>query len=144
MRLYLATENTSDELKYTPDWIRLEFNDKADLVLDVQGDIDYEEGINCRVKGDLIPWVTFDEVGNDINLYDMDESELNQKYSLDKINELFAAADNVVVGVIPVGVSEEDLMTMDFSSIMSAKGEGKVFIVGAKPIEFEFDVEIND
>lgn len=118
MRLYLDSKTTK-KLGYTPDWIKIfYFNEKEEemeLTLDVRGEIDYEnDGLDCRVKGELVPWVLYNcETGEEIDL-EADE-EAAAEFTIERVFELFKNSDGYTLGIYPVDDStnawEDDVFT---------------------------------
>lgn len=134
MRMYIHADSKLNQ-GYTPEWLKVTTIDGTEIIFDIQGDIDYDiTALSCRVKGDLIPWVTYDEEGNEINLYDNPEL-----FDESMILEAFDKAINFTIGVFPCG---DD---WDEDEVMDDVFENKrcVLLYGYKEIIFTFDVEIN-
>lgn len=134
MRMYIYADSKLNQ-GYTPDWLKVTTIDGTEIIFDIQGDIDYDiTALSCRVKGDLIPWVTYDEEGNEINLYDNPEL-----FDESTILEIFNNTTNFTIGLFPCG---ED---WDEDKVMDDVFENKkcVLLYKYKEIIFTFDVEIN-
>ena len=106
MRLYLSAKSESHR-GYTPDWLKVSYQEDGihyDLTLDIQGDIGYDpECLCCRCKGDLNPWVLYScSTGEDIDLYELSEEEVNKMFPVSKIIEILRKGTEFVVGVYPV------------------------------------------
>lgn len=139
MKLYLSTEKTKNGLSYTPDWIRLEYKQEPNLTLDIQADIDYEKGLNCRCKGEIIPWVLFDSIEDEeIDLISKYGNELDKMYPASRIIEMIKTADEIVIGVVPAHMEDDD----SIYEIEQLKGEAKLYIAN-ECLEFNFSIEIN-
>lgn len=143
MRLYLEA-NTTKNVGYTPDWVKIYyFNEKEEeieLTLDVQGEIDYEnDGLNCRVKGDLIPWVLInDETGEEIDL-EADEKAAAE-FTDERVFELFKSSDAYRIGVYPVDDSTNDWEGDVFTE---CEGTLEMFVGELLEHDFTFEVEVN-
>lgn len=145
MRLYLDSETTKN-IGYTPDWIKIfYFNEKeeeVELTLDIRGEIDYEnDGLDCRVKGELVPWVLYNcETGEEIDL-EADE-EAAAEFTDEKVFELFKNSDGYTLGIYPV-----DDSTNDWEDDVFTEREGTLEVCIDGEIlshEFrDFEIEVN-
>jgi len=146
MRLYLEA-NTTKGVGYTPDWVRIYyFNEKKEemeLTLDIQGEISYEDdGFNCRVKGDLIPWVLInDDTGEEVD-FEFDEKAAAE-FTNERVFELFKNSHTYIVGVYPV-----DDSTNDWEDDVFTEKKGILEVcIGGEVVSHEFagfDIEVND
>lgn len=145
MRLYLNSKSER-KLGYTPDWIKIfYFNEKdeeMELTLDIRGDIDYEkDGLDCRVKGELVPWVLINcETGEETDLEA--DKDVAAEFTDERVFELFKNSLTYRVGVYPVDDStnawEDDVFT-------EREGTLEVCINGeVLSHEFrDFEIEVN-
>ena len=145
MRLYLNSKSER-KLGYTPDWIKIFYSNEKDeemeLTLDVRGDIDYEkDGLDCRVKGELVPWVLINcETGEETDLEA--DKDVAAEFTDERVFELFKNSLTYRVGVYPVDDStnawEDDVFT-------EREGTLEVCIHGEiLSHEFrDFDIEVN-
>ena len=134
MRMYIHADSKLNQ-GYTPDWLKVTTIDGTEITFDIQGDIDYDiTALSCRVKGDLIPWVTYDEEGNEINLYDNPEL-----FDESTIPEIFNNTVNFTIGLFPCGEDWDEDEIMD--NVFTNK-ECELYY-GDFVLKFTFDVEIN-
>lgn len=148
MRLYLSAENKT-EIKYTPDWIQMTVDNK-EMTFDIQGWIDYGEGLQCRCKADLVPWVLCDLDNDDeIDLYDIEDYNLTPT----EIYDWFEKGRDFLVGVYPQEPNDletEEDYKMFWDKVHDDKfgvgdGEFDIMVDGElKQFEFNFEVEFND
>lgn len=144
MNLYLNAES-NNKIGYIPDWLKISY-ENFELTLDIQGDIDYENDcLNCRCKGDLIPWVLYNnESGNEINLYDLSTKEVDKVYPVNRIAEILQKGTNFRIGVYPVDDREENMKLAEEDVLSNCSG---LLVLGMgdstteSRINFEFEVE---
>ena len=145
MRLYLSA-NSKNQVGYTPDWLKVSFKEnekKYDLVLDIQGETDYDANtLCCRCKGELTPWVLLDNDGDDMDLNELPEEEVNMKFPPERIAEIICNSEYYEVGIYPVNNIEaayDDILTECHGSIEIYVDENHYY-----EKEFDFEVELND
>lgn len=146
MRLFLEA-NTTQNIGYTPDWVKIYFfnekEEEMELTLDIQGELGYENnGFNCRVKGDLIPWVLVNcDTGEEIDL-ELDEKAASG-FTGERVFELFKNSDTYIVGVYPV-----DDSTNDWEDDVFTEKKGRLEVcIGGKVVSHEFagfNIEVNE
>lgn len=145
MRLYLNA-NSEKNIAYTPDWMKISFfnenNEEAStLTLDVMGDIGYDKGLNCRVMGNLVPWI-YDFQGEEVDYSDMNFEDAVKLYPESKIAELIRNAAEIVVGIYP-GMNEN----MNVAELDEVSSDEGIFEWNdcdeIKSVEFKFDTELN-
>jgi len=148
MRLYLNAESKKG-IGYTPDWLKVSYKEEGqefDLTLDIQGEIDFEDnGLNCRCKGDLIPWTLCNvETGTEEDLSELSEEESVNRFPVKRIAEILQTGTSFVVGVCPVGdddafeEAEDDVLNNCTGSCELYDGENDC------EISFEFETELNE
>lgn len=148
MRLYLNAESKKC-FGYTPDWLKVSYEDNGkefELTLDIQGDIDYSRnGLRCRCKGDLVPWVLYDyENGSEIDLSRLPVEEVDELFPISKIIELFRTGTNFRVGVYPVEDGEIDLALAEDDTFSKGDGLCEIYDGENEYVKnFEFEVELN-
>lgn len=148
MRLYLNAKSKNN-IGYIPDWLKVDYEEneqKLELTLDIQGDIDYDtDCLNCRCKGDLIPWVLYDLVnGDEIDLYDLSKEEADKKFPIKKIAEILQTGTNFKIGVYPVNDNEENLKLVDEDFLNSCIGICEIYDgENEHKICFEFEIELS-
>ena len=106
MRLYLNADSKKN-IGYTPDWLKVVYTENEidfELTLDIQGEIDYDnKSLNCRCKGDLIPWVLCDlEDGDETDLSELSEEECDELFPVKKIAEIICNGSDHRIGIFPV------------------------------------------
>lgn len=145
MRLYLSA-NSKKHVGYTPDWLKVSFEENGieyDLFLDIQGETDYDKNtLCCRCKGELIPWVLWDlEEGDDIDLSELSEEEMNERFPAQRIAEIICNSEYYEVGIYPVDnfeLAESDKLTECHGRIEIYIDENHYY-----EKEFDFEVELN-
>ena len=152
MRLYLRG-NSKNEIGYVPDWIKIyyeEGNREYELVLDIQGSIDYSDTkLDCRCKGDLIPWVLWDfETGEEIDLYELSEEEIEERFPDKVIAKSFTKSHGFTVGVYPMcpcDMDEHDLFELaGKDKITECEGYFECYVDDEfYEVNFVFDTELN-
>ena len=146
MRLYLDAKSKNN-IGYTPDWIKIDYEENGTLytlTLDLQGDIDYnEDTLSCRYKGGLIPWTLYDnETGNEYDLSEMDEDELESIMPFEKIISIIENGSNYVVGIFPV--FEKDFYLVEYDALSDCHGSISIYHDGKEITkEFVFETEVN-
>ena len=144
MNLYLNAES-NNKIGYIPDWLKISY-ENFELTLDIQGDIDHENDcLNCRCKGDLIPWVLYNnESGNEINLYDLSTKEVNEVYPVNRIAEILQKGTNFRIGVYPVDDREENMKLAEEDVLSNCSGLLVLGMSGDSTTEFRinFDFEV--
>lgn len=115
MRLYLEADSQKN-IGYTPDWIQCSFfkNNKEYLItFDINALIDYScEKLDCRCKGELIPWTLYEYDADgyrseEIDLQESKYREYVEKYFTPKrIAEIIQCAVDFTVGIYPADEEE--------------------------------------
>lgn len=142
MILYLDAASQNG-VGYIPDWIQATYDEDGhqfELTLDIQGWIDYDKDcLSCRCKGELVPWTLVNlEDGNEVDLSEMSEEEVEEKYPDKKLFEIFAKGYDFLVGAYPADDDNYD------NTDRLEKGTGSVEFSGKiHSINFEFDTEVN-
>ena len=149
MRLYLNADS-EQKIGYTPDWLKVGFTENGtdfDLVLDIQGDIDYsKDGLYCRVKGDLIPWVLNDlDEGDETDLSTLSEEEIESMWPNKKIAEIIRNSKYYEVGIYPVNDDDETIELAKKDVLANCNGQLEIYVDedNQYTIDFEFDTELN-
>ena len=146
MRLYLNAKS-KNKIGYTPDWLKVTYtNEKGEdieLTLDIQGFTDYHtDGLHCRVKGELLPWTTYDlETGEEVDLSTIENIE--DVYSIDYLLDILENGMNHTIGIFPADTSEEGIAVaeeVDGDDIESGEAE---LIWGDRTVQFVFETELN-
>ena len=147
MRLYLNA-NSKNKIGYTPDWLRFSYNENGEdfeLTLDIQGEIDYDmDCLNCQCKGDLIPWVLFNNTnGTETELYELDEDKVDEMFPIERIAKLLQIGTNFEVGIYPanddktnLALAKEDVLTECAGTCELYDGENEY------KVRFKFRTEI--
>lgn len=149
MRLYLSAES-KNKITYTPDWLKVTYEEDGkmyDLVLDIQGSIDYQkERLSCRCKGDLIPWVLWNcETGEEIDLSLLTEEECEIAFPNKRIAEIVCNSDTFEIGVYPVDDNDE-ICELAMDDVFSdCEGFFEIYVDADNYCtkEFTFDTEVN-
>lgn len=148
MRMYLSAIS-KEHIGYTPDWIQLHLPNGTDLTLDIRGEIDYDaNSIDCRVKGDLVPFALWDVDGEEKNFTKMTEDEINNFYPVSKIIELFKEAKSFTIGLFPTFTEiypDDYAERIKDDEFNACKCEIEIFNANTNETfekEFTFDVEI--
>lgn len=146
MRLYLNAKS-KNKIGYTPDWLKVTYtNEKGEdieLTLDIQGWTDYHtDGLNCRTKGELLPWTTYDlETGEETDLSAIENIE--EIYSVDYLLDIIENGDDHIIGVFPADTSEEGIEAAeDVDGDDLGYGEAEL-IWGERTVYFKFETELN-
>lgn len=146
MRLYLNAKS-KNKIGYTPDWLKVTYtNEKGEdieLTLDIQGFTDYHtDCLNCRTKGELLPWVTYDlETGEETELHGIENIEM--LYPEDRLLDIIENGMNHTIGVFPADTSEEGIAAAEeVDGEDLGYGEAKL-MWGERTVEFTFETELN-
>lgn len=149
MRLYLSAESKQN-IGYTPDWLRVQFNHDGkefELTLDIQGDIDYSpDTLNCRCKGELIPWVLNDlEEGDETDLSTLSVEEIESVWPDKKIAEIIRNSNYYEIGIYPVHDNDEGFELAKKDTLNNCKGTLEIYIDenNQYAVDFEFETELN-
>jgi len=131
MKLYLSAKSKNN-VGYTPDWLKVVYEEDGqdlELTLDIRGDIDYDPNtLNCRCKGDLIPWVLYNcDDGDEIILEDMDEDEINEMFPLKRIVEILHTGTYFRLGVFPVNTAPENMKLAEEDVFSDSHGECLIY-----------------
>ena len=149
MRLYLSADS-KQKIGYTPDWLKVGFTEDGtdfDLVLDIQGDIDYsKDGLYCRVKGDLIPWVLRDlDEGDETDLSMMPDEELLSVWPNKTLTEIINNSKYYEIGIYPVNDDEETIELAEEDILTNCMGKLEMYIDEDNYFtkDFKFEIELN-
>ena len=146
MRLYLNA-TSKNKIGYTPDWLKVTYtNEKGEdieLTLDIQGFTDYHtDGLNCRTKGELLPWTTYDlETGEETDLSKIENIEW--LYSVEELLNIIENGMNHIIGVFPADTSEEGIAAaeaVDGEDLDYGEAE---LMWGERTVSFTFETELN-
>lgn len=143
MRLYLNAKSKNN-IGYTPDWLKVTYtNEKGEdieLTLDIQGFTDYHtDCLNCRVKGELLPWTTCDlETGEEVDLSKIEGVEL--LYPIEKLINIIENSDEYIIGIFPADTSEDGIAAAEEDEVEDGEAE---LIFGEYIIDFKFETELN-
>ena len=150
MRLYLNARSKNN-IGYVPDWLKVcykENGQELELALDIQGEISYEKnGLDCRCKGDLVPWTLFNmENGEEINYDEMSEEEVDKLLPIKKIADILQTGTDFRIGIYPADCShcnvwesaKEDVLSDCKGTCMLYDGENEY------EINFVFEAELNE
>lgn len=146
MKLYLYAIS-KNSIGYTPDWLKVNYEEneqKLELTLDIQGEIDYSaDCLNCRCKGDLIPWTLYNTINEEkINLYDLPQEEIDKIFSSKKIAEILQIGKNFRVGINIV--NEENLKLAEKDVLSDCIGICNLYDSEDNyEIHFKFEAEFN-
>lgn len=151
MRLYLSGDS-KNQLGYTADWIKFYFEENEKdciLTLDLSGETDYNiDNLSLRFKGDVTPW-TFECWDDDIDedLSELDEDELNKRFSVQQIVEIIKKTHHFSVGLYPAyGQSDENEVIKKAEQDEISNCTGNIEIWCNDELfeqDFEFDYELN-
>lgn len=149
MRLYLSAESKNN-IGYTPDWLRVQYNQdgkELELTLDIQGDIDYcSDRLNCRCKGELIPWVLYDtETGDETDLSSLSAEEIEHMLPDKRIADIIRNSSTYDIGIYPVGDGDEVFELAEEDILTNCEGCLEMYIDEDNyyNVEFKFDTELN-
>lgn len=149
MRLYLYAESKNN-IGYIPDWLRVkykQYGSEYELILDIQGEIEYDKNcLNCRCKGDLIPWVLHDcETGDEIDLYELPEDGIEIVFPTKRIAEIICNGFDYEVGIYPFD-DDKDLYLILGDKLNDCQGRIEIYVAEDKceyTKEFNFNAELN-
>lgn len=144
MRLYLNAES-SKKIGYIPDWLKVSYKEDEkdlELTLDIQGDVDFDtDCLNCRCKGDLIPWVLYDrDSGDEEDLYSLLDEEISTRFPDEKVVEILRRGTDFRVGVYPADDSKSNMELAEDDTLTNCTGLCEIF---ESNIRFEFETEFN-
>lgn len=145
MRLYLDAKSKNN-VGYTPDWLKVEFEKDGEvcsLVLDIQGDDDYDNTrLSCRVKGELIPWVLWNEDGDEINLYEWSQEDVDAMFSDEQVAQIICNSEYFEIGIYP---TDDNFEKAEDDILSECNGLVEIYIDEDHYYskEFEFETELN-
>lgn len=148
MRLYLNAESKNN-IGYTPDWLQVSYElneQKFELTLDIQGEITYNNHcLNCRCKGDLIPWVLFNcESGDEIDLYNLSDEEVDKMFPVKRIAEILQIGTDFIIGVYSTDSDEEICKLANKDVLSNCTGLCDIYDGETEhKINFTFETELN-
>lgn len=149
MILYLKADS-KNKVGYTPDWLKVRYSENGqdfELVLDIQGSIDYDmDCLNCRCKGDLVPWVLHNlTTGDEVDLYDLEIDEINAMFPDDKVASIIRGSNDFEVGIYPRKDDDEGIKLAEGDVLSNCHGKLEMPIDGGNRYEtyFKFEVELN-
>lgn len=148
MRLYLRAESAK-RIEYTPEWIKVDFkenNQDMELTLDIRGEIDYKaDGLNCRCKGELVPWVLWNyKTGNEINLGELSEEEIEDMFPLKRIADIICKSNVFTIGLYPVNDGENIFPMTEDDTLTDCEGKILIYDGEAEHVkDFTFEAELN-
>ena len=126
MRLYLKAESRN-KVGYVPDWIKVSYKEEGkelELTLDIRGEIDYDKNmLNCRCKGDLVPWTLYDlNTGEEKKLSELNEEELQKLFPISKIANIIHIGTEFRVGLFPESDYENKFELAEKDILSSCEG----------------------
>lgn len=150
MRLYLSA-NSKNNIGYTPDWMKVTYEEEEghffDLTLDIRGTIEYDlDRLSCVCKGDLIPWVLWDsKAGEETDLSLMDEAEMNDSFSAEKIATIISKSVAYEVGIYPIKDDRTTLKLAEEDVLKDCQGQFDLITDPEKHYvrNFNFTTELN-
>lgn len=146
MRLYLNAKS-KNKIGYTPDWLKVTYTngkgEDIELTLDIQGWTDYHtDGLHCRVKGELLPWTTYDlETGEEADLSKIEDIEM--LYSVEELLNIIENGMNHIIGVFPADTSEEGIAAAEEVDEEDLEYGEAELIWGEREVHFMFETELN-
>jgi len=153
MRLNLKAESKTG-VGYTPDWLKVSYRESKEdfeLTLDIWGETDYDRnGLNCRTKGDLLPWTLVNlTTGEETDLSVLSKEEMEKKFPVEKLADILhrASAEEQIftVGIFPVNCTNTRVASVYAEDVVS-NGEGTCVLYDGNKvyeIKFRFDTELN-
>lgn len=152
MKMYIEV-TSKNKIGYTPDWVKLYYAHEGknyELTLDAMGVNDFHldgHTTKCRFKGDLVPWLIFDEDGNEKNLFDIDQEIVEKSFSETQISELFKKS-TITIGIFPTKLmmdteKDDDDILEEAENDEVSEGKGKVIFNANSIINFDFETELN-
>lgn len=149
MRLYLSATSMLN-IGYTPDWLKVTYEQDGkyfELTLDIQGEIGYSpDSLDCRCKGELIPWVLYDlETGDETDLYSLSNEEVENILPDIKIAEIICNSENYEIGIYPVCDTDEVFSWAENDKLTDCNGCVEIYIDEEHYYikDFKFNVELN-
>ena len=149
MRLYLSAKSKLN-IGYTPDWLKVTYEQDGkdfELTLDIQGEIGYSpDSLDCRCKGELIPWVLYDlETGDETDLYSLSNEEVESIFPDIKIAEILCNNDNCNIGIYPVCDTDEVFFWAENDDLTDCEGSFEMYIDEEHQYakDFVFETELN-
>ena len=149
MRLYLSAKSMLN-IGYTPDWLKVTYEQNGkdfELTLDLQGITDYSsDTLDCRFKGELIPWVLYDlETGDETDLDTLSEEERESMFSDKKIAEILYNNANYEIGIYPICDTDEELALAEDDKLTDCEGSFEIYIDEEHQYakDFKFETELN-
>lgn len=153
MRLYLSAESKMG-IGYTPDWLKVPYregNEEFVLTLDIWGETDYDRnGLNCRTKGDLLPWTLVNvTTGVETDYGMLSQEEAGKLFPMEKLAEILhrASAEEraLTVGIFPVNCTNTRQASVYAEDVVS-NGTGTCKLHDSDKvyeIQFRFETELN-
>lgn len=149
MRLYLSAKS-KQKIGYTPDWLKVTYEQDGKtfvLTLDIQGEIDYSlDSLDCRCKGELIPWVLYDlEAGEETDLYSWSSEEIERTFPDIKIAKIICNSGDYEIGVYPVNDTDETFSLAEDDELTGCEGCVEIYIDEEHYYnhDFCFETELN-
>lgn len=97
MRLYVNAVS-KQHIGYTPDMLYINSKEGVRKEYDIQGDDDFDnDGLNCRVKGDLF-------IANEDDYYEMDDNQIEEL-----VKSLQDKENKIIITIYPVDDSDKNL-----------------------------------
>jgi hypothetical protein len=163
MKLYCQA-NSKSNIGYVPEWLRVYFfteeamklpeeeREYSYVTFDLQGSIDYDaSSLNCRVKGDMIPWVKCID-GDEVDLSSMTNEELETEYPNSKIIDMIRNAKQlqedtdayfITLGIYPIQDDDDAVWDAAEEDVLS-DGQAELCLNGCASIKFAFDTQLNN
>ena len=97
MELYLNAKSKKN-ISYTPEYIHITLTTGTKVTLNIKGEVTHSvNGLNCSVKGELIPWVITDVNGNKNELYKISDKMIKGWLSETLICNSFNHATEIII-----------------------------------------------
>ena len=153
MRLYLSAESKK-RVGYTPDWLKVPYREGEEefvLTLDICGETDYDgNGLNCRTKGDLLPWSLVNiTTGVETDFSKLSKEDVDKEFPIRKLTEILHRATEegrtFTVGVFPIHCTNSGQAAL-YAGDVDGGGEGSLELSDGDKIyeiKFRFDTELN-
>lgn len=127
MRLHVHGKSAKG-IGYFTDWLKVCFNENGrsmELTLDIRGEMDYTtDQLDCRCKGELIPWVLYDPVtGDETNLAILPGEDVDERFPAEKIAEILQTGTDIRIGIYPVTDSDEVIQLAYDDVVSDCRGE---------------------
>ena len=149
MRLYLSAKSKLN-IGYTPDWLKVTYEQDGkdfELTLDLQGITDYSsDTLDCRFKGELIPWVLYDlETGDEVDLYSQSDEFITMFFPDKKIAEIIYNSENYDIGIYPICDTDEGFALAADDRLTECEGSFEMYIDEEHQYakDFKFETELN-